>query len=38
MMSGFGIMPALASTDPTSGINGWKSKFSHDDEIVQPGY
>ncbi len=38
MMSGIGIMPALASTDPTLGTGGWKSKFSHDDEIVQPGY
>ena len=38
MMSGIGIMPAVAATDPTSGLNGWKSKFSHDDEIVQPGY
>jgi predicted alpha-1,2-mannosidase len=38
MMSGIGIMPALASIDPTLGTKEWKSKFSHDDEIVQPGY
>lgn len=38
MISGIGIMPALFSTDPTAGIQSWKSKFSHDDEIVQPGY
>ncbi len=38
MMSGIGIMPALASTDVTHGDKGWKSIFSHDDEIVQPGY
>ena len=38
MMSGIGIMPALASVDPTKGVEAWKSTFSHDDEIVQPGY
>lgn len=38
MISGIGIMPAVAATDPTLGTDGWKSKFSHDDEIVQPGY
>ncbi|MEO8415412.1 MAG: GH92 family glycosyl hydrolase [Ginsengibacter sp.] len=38
MMSGIGIMPALATTDPIHGTDSWKSKFSHDDEIVQPGY
>lgn len=38
MMSGIGVMPALSPTNPTLGIDAWKSKFSHDDEIVQPGY
>lgn len=38
MISGIGIMPALASTNPTLGVDNWKSVFSHDDEIVQPGY
>ena len=38
MLSGIEVMPALSTVDPTLGENGWKSKFSHDDEIVQPGY
>ena len=38
MISGIGIMPALSTTDPTLGLDNWKSKYSHDDEIVQPGY
>src|SRR6185436_11358370 len=38
MLSGIEIMPALSTVDPTLGESGWKSKFSHDDEIVQPGY
>lgn len=38
MISGIEVMPADASVDPTQGPQGWKSKFSHDDEIVQPGY
>lgn len=38
MISGIGIMPASATTDPTLGVDNWKSTFSHDDEIVQPGY
>ncbi|MEO5650389.1 MAG: GH92 family glycosyl hydrolase [Ginsengibacter sp.] len=38
MMSGIEIMPSVNSVDPTLGEPGWKSKFSHDDEIVQPGY
>ncbi|MEP7107705.1 MAG: GH92 family glycosyl hydrolase [Ferruginibacter sp.] len=38
MMSGIEVMPALATVDPTMGENAWKSEFSHDDEIVQPGY
>ncbi len=37
-MSGIGIMPARDEVDPTQGESAWKSAFSHDDEIVQPGY
>ena len=38
MISGIGIMPSVSSVNPSLGEQGWKSKFSHDDEIVQPGY
>lgn len=38
MMSGIEIMPATEKEDPSLGEPGWKSHFSHDDEIVQPGY
>jgi len=38
MMSGIEIMPANKSVDPRGGENSWKSEFSHDDELVQPGY
>lgn len=38
MMSGIGIMPSVNSVDPSLGEQEWKSKFRHDDEIVQPGY
>ena len=37
-MSGIEMMPALYGIDPTRGEEVWKSEFSHDDEIVQPGY
>ncbi|HEX5025894.1 MAG TPA: glycoside hydrolase domain-containing protein, partial [Agriterribacter sp.] len=38
MMSGIEIMPASENEHPPAGQQGWKSIFSHDDEIVQPGY
>ena len=38
MLSGLEIMPTTGDVDPTKGEKGWKSKFSHDGEIVQPGY
>ncbi len=38
MMSGIEVMPAVNSVDPRGGEDAWKSKFSHDDELVQPGY
>ena len=37
-ISGIQIMPAVGDIDPTQGIQGWKSDFSHDDEIAMPGY
>lgn len=37
-LSGIGIMPTLANVNPTQGEAAWKSPFSHDDEIAQPGY
>lgn len=38
MLGGLEVMPAPATVDPRKGQQGWKSKFSHHDEIVQPGY
>jgi len=38
MISGLEIMPTPYSVNPLEGEQGWKSKFSHDEEIVQPGY
>lgn len=38
MMAGLEIMPTTQNINPTLGEQGWKSFFSHDDEIVQPGY
>lgn len=38
MLSGIDIMPVAPAVDPANGEQGWKSRFSHDDEIVQPGY
>ncbi|SHJ88392.1 alpha-1,2-mannosidase, putative [Tangfeifania diversioriginum] len=38
MISGIEVMPTTSDVDPRLGKQGWKSKFSHDDEIVQPGY
>lgn len=38
MMSGVEVMPASEHVDPSKGEQAWKSKFSHDEEIVQPGY
>lgn len=37
-ISGLNLMPTIAEVDPTKGESEWKSPFSHDDEIVQPGY
>lgn len=38
MQSGVEIMPATDKVDLAKGLHSWKSKFNHDDEIVQPGY
>ncbi len=38
MLSGIEIMPAANTVNPTGGEKAWKSEFSHDDELVQPGY
>ena len=38
MQTGLELMPTTQAVDPTRGEQGWKSTFSHDDELVQPGY
>lgn len=38
MLSGLTMMPVTGSVDPTKGENNWKSTFTHDGEIAQPGY
>ncbi|MDR1981749.1 MAG: GH92 family glycosyl hydrolase [Tannerellaceae bacterium] len=38
MISGISLMPAAGEVNPVLGEQGWKSSFSHDGEIVQPGY
>lgn len=38
MMSGITLMPTTGDIAPHLGEQVWKSKFSHDGEIVQPGY
>ncbi|MCU7552543.1 GH92 family glycosyl hydrolase [Chitinophagaceae bacterium LB-8] len=38
MLSGITLMPTTGAVDPNKGEQQWKSKFSHEAEIVQPGY
>jgi putative alpha-1,2-mannosidase len=38
IMSGINLMPTTGDVDPTRGEQGWKSKFTHDGEIMEPGY
>lgn len=38
MIAGPNIMPAAGDVDPMQGMAGWKSPFSHESEIIQPGY
>jgi len=37
-LAGFNLMPTAGKIDPRAGEQGWKSKFSHDSELAQPGY
>jgi predicted alpha-1,2-mannosidase len=36
--SGINIMPVTGEVNPNLGETGWKSEFSHDSEIIEPGY
>lgn len=38
MMGALTLMPVTGEVDPLPGENSWKSRFSHDGEIVRPGY
>jgi predicted alpha-1,2-mannosidase len=38
MLSGITLMPTTGEVAPNKGDREWKSTFSHDGEIVQPGY
>ena len=38
MLSGIEVMPTTGGVDPRGGQQSWKSSFSHDDELAQPGY
>lgn len=38
MLSGVTLMPTTGLVNPVLGEQAWKSGFSHDEEIVQPGY
>lgn len=38
MISGLTLMPTTGDVDPSNGEQQWKSRFTHDGEIVQPGY
>ncbi|GHT38414.1 hypothetical protein AGMMS49965_01690 [Bacteroidia bacterium] len=38
MLTGPSLMPVTGNVDPTQGEQAWKSTFSHDGEVVQPGY
>jgi len=38
IMSGINIMPTTGEVNPTLGEKGWKSGFSHETEIIEPGY
>ena len=37
MVSGPNIMPVSGGVNPTQGMDGWKSEFKHESEIIQPG-
>jgi len=38
MVAGPNIMPVTGDVNPLQGMEGWKSKFTHDGEVIQPGY
>ncbi len=38
MMCGINLMPVSGQVNPNLGEQGWKSPFSHDTEIIEPGY
>ena len=38
IMSGINIMPTTGKIQPNLGEKGWKSAFSHETEIIEPGY
>lgn len=38
IMSGVNIMPITGNVNPNLGEKGWKSKFSHETETMEPGY
>lgn len=38
MITGPNLMPVAGAVDLSQGMEGWKSAFSHDSEIIQPGY
>jgi predicted alpha-1,2-mannosidase len=38
MLSGLNFMPTTGTVEPWHGEQAWKSPFSHDSEVVQPGY
>ncbi len=38
VVAGLTFMPTTGNVNPSLGEKKWKSDFSHDDEIVQPGY
>lgn len=38
MLSGIDFMPTTGKVNPSEGEQHWKSRFTHEGEIVQPGY
>ena len=38
MIAGPSLMPVSGPVDPAKGMEAWKSSFSHDSEIIRPGY
>lgn len=38
LMSGINLMPVAGEVNPNFGEQGWKSSFSHETEVIEPGY